>query len=48
MVAVTLAFLAVLLVTGSALAQQPAQTLTLKLADSLPPTHYGTVNASKP
>ena len=47
MVAAALALFAVLLVSRAALAQ-PAQTITLKLADSLPTTHYVVVQAAKP
>ena len=47
MVAATLVFLAVLPVSRAAQAQ-PAQTLTLKVADSLPTTHYFSFQAVKP
>ena len=47
MVGATLALLAVLPVSGAALAQ-PAQTITVKMADALPTTHYVSVNAAKP
>jgi TRAP-type C4-dicarboxylate transport system substrate-binding protein len=47
MVVTPLALLAVLLVSRAALAQ-PAQTITLKVADSLPTTHYVVTQATKP
>jgi len=47
MVGATFALLAVLPVSGAALAQ-PAQTIKLKIADSLPTTHYVVLQAVRP